>query len=42
MVEILEQLIVLSIGVSNYQSEEFEAKLPSAIFDSILIGNKFE
>lgn len=42
MVEILEQLIVLSIGVSNYQYEEFEAKLPSAIFDSILIGNKFE
>ena len=42
MVETLEQCIILSIGVSEYRSEALEDSLPSAIFDSILVANRFE
>ena len=38
----MEQLIILSIGVSEYQTLTLETCLPSAIFDSTLIANKFE
>ena len=39
MVDVLPQLRILSIGVSDYQAD---LSLPSATFDSLLVANKFD